>query len=101
MTDVQDKNQQSFPPWVPMAKDAARLFPIDRAFTEVEALFSHMTTITELGYHFGVFKTRRWNKKVQNFSYPAGSVDIRWIPRFKSKKGNSKFRQINFIDFKS
>jgi hypothetical protein len=60
MTDVQDKNERSFPPWVPMAKDAAKLLPIDQPFTEVEALFSlqldhnNGNSVTVLGY------AKRW-----------------------------------------
>jgi hypothetical protein len=112
MTDVQDKNDRSLPPWVPIAKDAAKLLPIDRAFTEVEALFSlqldhnNGNSVTVSGY------AKRWGwtrdrvrsfleKRRVNITYPHDTRQIqKQVGRLTIPTDPStETPQIMFIDF--
>ena len=89
MTDAQNDKQQA--PWVPMAKDMAKAFPIDRSFTEIEAMFS-----LQLDHNNGKGVTlpglaKRWGwtrKKVRCF-LPRVGVEIKY-PQDTKKIQNQK-----------
>jgi hypothetical protein len=117
MKDATGDNQKpdKKSPWVPIAKDAAKLFPINRPFTELEALVS-----LQMDHNNGKKATvrgyaKRWDwsvKKVRCF-LPRVGVEIQYpgdtrkapnqagqlTPKQGLKQGHKK-GTITFIDFK-
>jgi hypothetical protein len=113
MNQRDDQQHLSFiQPWVPMAKQLAKLFPTDRPFTEIEAVFSlqldhnNDKDVTVLGYA----KRWRWSRdRVSSFLrkcglrvvYPENTRLVqkqlgRLQPAADQTAENS---QIKFIDF--
>jgi len=112
MTDAQGKQE----PWVPMAKDLARLLPVDRGFTEIEAVYSlqldhnNGKNVSVMGYA----KLWGWTRdKVAYFlkrcgliiEYPAdtkqtrnqsGKLSVGFCPTYLP----AKKPHIKFIDFR-
>jgi hypothetical protein len=116
MINVQnDHNQEA--PWVPMAKDMAKAFPVDRPFTEIEAMFSlqldhnNRREVSITGYS----KVWGWStKRVRNFlrkagiliSYPLDTSKVqrqtgRLTPLKEGTDQRTDKELMTFIDFKN
>jgi hypothetical protein len=112
MTDAETKYTE---PWVPMAKDLAKLLPVNRSFTEIEAMYS-----LQLDHNNGNGVTvpglaKRWGwtrKKVRCFlprvgikiSYPEDTAKIQNQKGFITTLNEGPDQgpdkgQMSFIDF--
>lgn len=115
MEDATEKKQPSKPAWVPIAKDAARLLPKDRSYTEVEALFSlaldhnNDRPATVLGYArlwgWGQCRVTRFLDRVGlKVQYPSDTSKVQKQPGKLAilERGDQRGenREINFIDFR-
>jgi hypothetical protein len=115
MKDAKDKKKDRTPAWVPVSKSAAKLFPVDSPFTEVEALVSlqlnhnNGSTVTVIG----LAKSWGWSRKrVATFLrkvgveivYPQDTSQIRkqrgYIEPKKGALKEHKKVHINFIDYR-
>lgn len=119
MSNAENRSQKGkIAPWVPLAKDVANLLPVDRPYTEMEAVFSlqldhnNERSVSILGYS----KLWGWNrKKVKSFfnclsieiEYPFSTEKVRKqlgkiCPKKDEITGHKKRHKkghINFIDF--
>ena len=114
MIDESRKPKQGPPPWVPISKDLARLFPKDRPFTEIEAVLSlqldhnNGKAVSVLGYS----KLWKWTRdKVSHFISKRCGLEIDYpedTKRVKKQLGKLKLPayqpaynpHIKFIDYR-